>query len=145
MTTAHEYAKANGSRFEEQLIDLLKIKSISTLPECDADVQQAAEWVAADMRRIGLTTVEILPTGGHPVVYGEWSGAGSNAPTVLVYGHYDVQPAVKSDGWNNEPFEPVIDGGKIWARGSAMIKDRCWHSLRRLRHYWRTVASRTST
>ncbi len=130
MTTAHEYAKANGSRFEEQLIDLLKIKSISTLPECDADVQQAAEWVAADMRRIGLTTVEILPTGGHPVVYGEWSGAGSNAPTVLVYGHYDVQPAVKSDGWNNEPFEPVIHGGKIWARGSSDDKGQMLAQLK---------------
>jgi acetylornithine deacetylase/succinyl-diaminopimelate desuccinylase-like protein len=130
MTTAHEYAKANGSRFEEQLIDLLKIKSISTLPECDGDVQQAAEWVAADMRRIGLTTVEILPTGGHPVVYGEWSGAGSNAPTVLVYGHYDVQPAVKSDGWNNEPFEPVIQGGKIWARGSSDDKGQMLAQLK---------------
>ena len=84
MTNAHEYAKANGARFEQQLDDLLRIKSISTLPECKGDVQQAAEWVAADMKRIGLTTVEILPTGGHPVVYGEWSGAGSEALTVSV-------------------------------------------------------------
>ncbi len=81
MTTAHEYAKTNGAQFEKQLDDLLRIKSISTLPECKPDVQRAAEWVAADMRRIGLTTVEILPTGGHPVVYGEWLGAGSSATT----------------------------------------------------------------
>ncbi|MCA0458604.1 MAG: dipeptidase [Chloroflexi bacterium] len=119
MTTAHEYAKANSQQFEAQLVDLLRIKSISTLPECKDDVQQAAEWVAADMRRIGLTTVEILPTGGHPVVYGEWLGAGEGAKTLLVYGHYDVQPAVKADGWDNEPFDPVIHDGKIWARGSS--------------------------
>lgn len=119
MTNAHEYAKANSQQFETQLTDLLRIKSISTLPECKDDVQQAAEWVAADMRRIGLTTVEILPTGGHPVVYGEWLGAGEGAKTLLVYGHYDVQPAVKADGWDNEPFDPVIHDGKIWARGSS--------------------------
>ncbi len=130
MTKAHEYAKANSQQFEKQLDDLLRIKSISTLPECKGDVQQAAEWVAADMRRIGLTTVEILQTVGHPVVYGEWLGAGSDKPTVLVYGHYDVQPAVKSDGWDNEPFEPVIHDGKIWARGSSDDKGQMLAQLK---------------
>ena len=78
MANAHEYAKANSAQFEKQLDDLLRIKSISTLPECKPDVQKAAEWVAADMKRIGLTTVEILPTDGHPVVYGEWLGYGAS-------------------------------------------------------------------
>jgi len=130
MANVHEYAKANGSEFEKQLDDLLRIKSISTLPECKPDVQKAAEWVANDMKRIGLTNVEILPTGGHPVVYGEWLGAGSSAPTVLVYGHYDVQPAVKSDGWDNEPFDPVIHDGKIWARGSSDDKGQMLAQLK---------------
>src|SRR6185369_12652339 len=130
MANAHEYAKANGSQFEKQLDDLLRIKSISTLPECRPDVQKAAEWVATDMKRMGLTNVEILPTGGQPVVYGEWLGAGSSAPTVLVYGHYDVQPAVKSDGWDNEPFDPVIHDGKIWARGSSDDKGQMLAQLK---------------
>jgi len=130
MTNAHEYAKANSAQFEKQLDDLLRIPSVSTLPENKGDVQKAAEWVANDMKRIGLTNVEIIPTGGHPVVYGEWLDAGENAPTVLVYGHYDVQPAVKSDGWNNEPFDPVIHDGKIWARGSSDDKGQMLAQLK---------------
>ena len=130
MTTAHEYAKQNGQKFEEQLKDWLRIPSVSTLPEHKGDMKKAAEWLAADMRRVGFDSVEILPTKGHDVVYGEWFGAGADAPTVLVYGHYDVQPAVLSDGWDNEPFDPVVRGGKLYARGATDDKGQAFAQLK---------------
>lgn len=119
MTHPHDYVETNFKRFRAELDDLIRIRSISTDPAYDDEVQKAAVWVAADMQRIGLQKVEILPTGGHPVVYGEWLGAGADAPTLLIYGHYDVQPAARSDGWNSEPFEPTERDGFIFGRGSS--------------------------
>ncbi|MEO8607469.1 MAG: dipeptidase [Chloroflexota bacterium] len=130
MSTAQEFAKANGIRFRDQLKDLIRIPSVSTLPEHKVDIQKAADWLADDMRKIGFETIEIIPTAGHPVVYGEWLGAGKDAPTVLVYGHYDVQPAVKSDGWDSEPFEPVERDGKLYARGSSDDKGQVFAQLK---------------
>ncbi len=130
MSAAHDYAKEHALHFREQLNDLLRIPSISTLPERNADTQKAAEWLAADMRRAGLEKVEILPTAGHPVVYGEWLGAGADAPTVLVYGHYDVQPAVMEDGWDSDPFEPVERDGKLYARGSSDDKGQMFAQVK---------------
>lgn len=118
MTTPHDYARTHADRFKQEMIDLLAIPSVSTQPEHNADLDRAAEWIAANMRRIGMTTVEIHPTAWHPVVYGEWLGAGPNAPTVLVYGHYDVQPAEMADGWHSDPFTPTEREGKIYARGA---------------------------
>ena len=119
MKFAHEYADAHFDRFQEQMYELLRIRSVSTSPERSEDVRQAAAWLADDMRRIGLHDVEVIPTGGHPIVYGEWLGAGADAPTVLIYGHYDVQPAALEDGWHSDPFEPVERSGRIFARGSS--------------------------
>ncbi len=130
MPTPHEYAASQATRFREQLKDFIRIPSISTLPERSADVRRAAEWLAEDMRRIGFQTVEILPTNGHPVVYGEWLGAGPNAPTVLVYGHYDVQPAVISDGWDSDPFEPVERDGRLYARGASDDKGQVFAQVK---------------
>lgn len=118
MTTPHDYAQANAVRFKDQLKDLLRIPSISTQPEHHADVEKAAAWLAADLKRIGFQTVEIIQTNWHPVVYAEWLGAGADKPTVLVYGHYDVQPAAMSDGWRTDPFTPTEQDGKIFARGA---------------------------
>lgn len=118
MTSPHDYIEANASHFKEELKELLRIPSVSTLKEHNSDVQRAAEWIAGNLRKIGFNTVDIVPTHWHPVVYAEWLGAGENAPTVLVYGHYDVQPAVMEDGWKTSPFEPVEQDGKIFARGA---------------------------
>lgn len=126
MTNAHEYAKTNAERFRGELLDLIRIPSVSALPEHAGDVKRAAEWLAANMRQAGLKDVEVVPTPGHPVVYGEWLEAGSSAPTVLVYGHYDVQPAKMEDGWNTPPFEPTIRNGKIYARGSTDDKGQAF-------------------
>ncbi len=125
MPTPFEYAHDNAQSFTQQLLDLLRMPSVSTEPEHRGAVQEAANWIADNMKRAGLQNVAIMPTGeytpqkpSHPVVYGEWLGAGASAKTVLIYGHYDVQPAVKEDGWLNDPFEPTERDGKIFARGA---------------------------
>lgn len=99
------------------LEELLRIPSISADGERAADVRRAAEFVAGRLREGGVETAEVVPTDGHPIVYGEWLGA-PDQPTVLVYGHYDVQPVVDPSQWTTPPFEPVVRDGKIWARGS---------------------------
>lgn len=119
MAKAHEYAKVNAQKFRQQLYELLRIPSVSTDSERAGDVKRAAEWVASSLKQAGVNNVEVCPTEGHPVVYGEWLGAGKSAPTVLIYGHYDVQPADVTDGWDHEPFDPIERGGKIYARGSS--------------------------
>lgn len=99
------------------LEELLRIPSISADSERAGDVRKAAEFVAARLRDAGIEKAEVLATEGHPIVYGEWLGA-PGLPTVLVYGHYDVQPVVDPAEWTTPPFEPAIRDGKIWARGS---------------------------
>ena len=84
MTTPLEYAHEHAQEFRQQLHDLIRIPSVSTDPAHKADVKKAAEWVAAELKRVGANNVEIVPTEGHPVVYGDWLGAGTNAPTIRV-------------------------------------------------------------
>jgi acetylornithine deacetylase/succinyl-diaminopimelate desuccinylase-like protein len=115
---AIQHAKQNQQNYQDQLIDLLKIPSISTDSAYAKEVKRAGEWVVADMQRIGLTA-ELIETDRHPLVYGEWLGAGDDKPTVLFYGHYDVQPASLEDGWDNEPFDPTEKDGFIYARGAS--------------------------
>lgn len=129
MTSAHDYARDHAARFLGQLKDLIRIPSISTYPENAADVRRAADWLADDMRRIGLDA-EVVPTAGHPIVYGEWLGAGPGKPTVLIYGHYDVQPAELDAGWKTDPFEPVEKDGKLYARGSSDDKGQMFAQLK---------------
>lgn len=132
---ARTYAQQHGPAFREQLYELLRIPSISTDPQRKGDVQRAAEWLAADLRRIGVDKAEVLPTEGHPIVYAEWMGAGENAKTVLVYGHYDVQPAELADGWKSEPFEPEERDGFIYARGSSDDKGQVFAHVKALESY----------
>jgi acetylornithine deacetylase/succinyl-diaminopimelate desuccinylase-like protein len=91
-----------------------------------------ANWLAADMRRIGLENVQLMPTGGNPVVYGEWLHAGPDAHTVLLYGHYDVQPVGPSEKWETPPFEPTIRDGKVFARGASDNKGQIFSHLKAL-------------
>lgn len=130
MSDPHQFIDAQFDHFQAQLLDLLRIPGVSTLPERAGDIRRAAEWLASDLKRIGMSRVEIMPTPQHPIVYAEWMGAGENAPTVLIYGHYDVQPADKSDGWNSEPFEPVERNGFIIARGSSDDKGQVFAHIK---------------
>ncbi|MBP7409297.1 MAG: dipeptidase [Flavobacteriales bacterium] len=112
------YVKANEPRFLDELLDLLRIPSVSADPKYKADVARCADTVKQRMVEAGLDKVEICPTKGHPIVYGE-KIVDPTKPTVLVYGHYDVQPPDPLDLWHSGPFEPVIKEGMIYARGSA--------------------------
>ena len=110
-------------------LELLRIPSISTLPEHAGDCVRAAEWIAAELTRIGFDHVEVAPTAGHPIVYADWLHA-DGAPTILVYCHYDVQPVDPIDLWETAPFEPFIRDGLVVGRGSADDKGQLHMHLR---------------
>ncbi len=110
--------EAEPSQLKE-LSEWLRIPSVSTLPEHKEDVERAAAWLAQKMTSIGLDNVQIIPTGGHPIVYADWLHAGTGAPTVLVYGHYDVQPVDPLEMWTSPPFEPAVRGDDLFARGAS--------------------------
>lgn len=124
MNNPYEYAIANQDRFLEEYQELLRIRTISTQPQHAGDVARAAEWLQAMMLKIGMKRAEVIlmPEGRCPLVLGEWDGAGADAPTVLIYCHYDVQPAVVADGWDTEPFEPTIKDGRLYCRGAVDSK-----------------------
>src|SRR5438128_2080314 len=113
-----DFINVNRDRYLDELKALLAIPSISALPQHAADVRRCAEWCAGEMIRIGLQNVRLIDTPGNPVVYGDWLHA-AGAPTILFYGHYDVQPVDPLDLWQSPPFEATIRDGEIYARGSA--------------------------
>ncbi|HEY7030481.1 MAG TPA: dipeptidase [Thermomicrobiales bacterium] len=135
---ARQYSRANGQRFVQELYELLRIPSLSADPAHADDVRAAAEWLANHLRGLGAENVAVMPTAGHPVVYGEWLGAGPNKPIVLVYGHYDVVPAAMEDGWETPPFEPVEKDGKIYARGSTDDKGQLFIHVKAFESYKQT-------
>jgi acetylornithine deacetylase/succinyl-diaminopimelate desuccinylase-like protein len=112
------YLEANAEARLESLFELLRIPSISTLPEHAPDVRRAAGWIAAELTRIGLEHAEVSETSGHPIVYADWLHA-EGAPTILVYCHYDVQPVDPIELWETAPFEPFVRDGRVVGRGSA--------------------------
>src|SRR5438552_9656868 len=111
-----QFLLGNQSRIEQELFDFLRIPSVSAKSEHNGDTRRAAEWVKVSLDKIGVPA-KIYPTAGHPVVVGEWRNA-PGAPTVLIYGHYDVQPAEPLDLWTSPAFEPTVRDGKLFARGS---------------------------
>jgi acetylornithine deacetylase/succinyl-diaminopimelate desuccinylase-like protein len=116
-SSAVTYARENYPRFLDQLKALLRIPSVSTLPEHAGDCHFAAEVLAADLSRIGMENVRLIETEGHPLVYADWLHA-AGKPTALVYGHYDVQPPDPLDEWLSPPFEPTERNGNLYARGA---------------------------
>ncbi|MBY6276248.1 dipeptidase [Symbiobacterium thermophilum] len=115
------YLEEHQSRFLNEFLSLLRIPSISTDPAAAGAVRQAAEWVAERLRQAGMDGVRILETGGHPAVYGQWCGA-PGRPTVLIYGHFDVQPVDPLHLWTHPPFEPAVVDGRVYARGATDMK-----------------------
>lgn len=124
MTTenAIAYARQNNPQFLAELIGLCAIPSVSSLPAYKADILRLADLLASHLRLIGMHNVEILPTEGHPVVYADWLEAGPERPTVLFYGHYDVQPALDPAAWRTDPFGPVEKGENLYGRGTSDMK-----------------------
>jgi acetylornithine deacetylase/succinyl-diaminopimelate desuccinylase-like protein len=125
MQAIEEFIAKNQERFLAELFQFLRIPSISTLPEHKGDVARAAEFVAASLRSAGVENVEVIRTARHPLVYGDWLHAAGN-PTVLCYGHYDVQPPDPLDLWESPPFEPSLRNGNIYARGAADDKGQMY-------------------
>jgi acetylornithine deacetylase/succinyl-diaminopimelate desuccinylase-like protein len=115
----------------DELFDFLRIPSISARSEHNADTARAGEWLAQKMRDAGLQ-VSIESTPGHPIVLGEWRGAGADAPTVLIYGHYDVQPVEPLELWSSPPFEPTVRDGRVYARGSVDDKGQLFLHVKAL-------------
>ena len=112
----YEYLDANLSRYLAELIEFASIPSVSTDAAYATGMTEAARWMASQLANAGIHEVQILSTDGHPVVYGEWLGA-DGAPTILVYGHYDVQPPDPLDKWTTPPFEPQVREGRLYGRG----------------------------
>jgi acetylornithine deacetylase/succinyl-diaminopimelate desuccinylase-like protein len=116
--TWETYLEEQQPRYQEELLHFLSIPSISALPDYAEAVQQAARWVADRLTAAGLENVQVLPTGGHPVVYGEWLHA-PGKPTVMIYGHFDTQPADPLNLWTSPPFKPEVRNDRVYARGAS--------------------------
>jgi acetylornithine deacetylase/succinyl-diaminopimelate desuccinylase-like protein len=130
-SSAVAYARQNYPRFLNDLKALLRIPSISTLPEHNGDCLKAAEMLAAELKRIGMENVRLIETEVHPLVYADWLHA-AGKPTMLVYGHYDVQPPDPLDEWHTPPFEPTERNGNIYARGAVDDKGQVMAQVKAL-------------
>ncbi|MDZ7778596.1 MAG: dipeptidase [Gemmatimonadota bacterium] len=131
MSEPSRFIRERLARFRSELDDFLRIPSVSAKAEHDPDTRRAAEWLRDRLSAAGLEA-EVVETDRHPVVLGEWRGAGPDAPTVLVYGHYDVQPPEPLDEWTSPPFEPTEQDGRIYARGSADDKGQLYMHVKAL-------------
>ncbi|MBK7320240.1 dipeptidase [Candidatus Villigracilis affinis] len=125
---AIEYAHQNRERFSRELTEFIRIESVSTDDEYKPQVLKAAEWAADHLRKIGIENVALMPTGGHPVVYGDWLKR-PGAPTVLIYGHYDVQPVDPIELWETSPFEATVKGDYLFGRGTSDMKGQVMATL----------------
>jgi acetylornithine deacetylase/succinyl-diaminopimelate desuccinylase-like protein len=123
------FITANQDRMLTELSDFLRIPSISTYPDHAADCRRAADWLCAELNRLGCARVELIEGNGHPVVWAE-SPRVEGKPTLLIYGHYDVQPAEPLDEWHTPPFEPTVRNGKLFARGAADDKGQVYCLLK---------------
>ena len=130
------YARAKRQSHLDQLCDWLRIPSISTVPENKEDVRRAAQFAADKLTEIGFPRVDIDDTPGHPIVYAESTGL--DAPTLLIYGHFDVQPVDPLEEWTRPPFEPVVEGDNLYARGASDDKGQAFAVLAALESYLKT-------
>ncbi len=129
MSSISEYLERSRDRHLDELKDFLRIPSISAKSEHSGDMVTAASWLAERMLEAGLQSAEVIQTAGHPIVLGEWRGA-PGAQTLLVYGHYDVQPPEPLDEWDTPPFEPTVRDGNLYARGSVDDKGQLYLHLK---------------
>src|SRR5437870_9537986 len=134
MDNVIDFINVNRDRYLEELKAFLAIPSISALPQHAGDVKRCAEWCADEMRRIGLGNVRLIDTPGNPVAYGDWVAA-PGAPTILFYGHYDVQPVDPLDLWESPPFEATVRDGEMYARGSADDKGQVFMHFKAVEAY----------
>ncbi len=134
------YARQHRAEALADLQELLRIPSISTLPECKPDMQRAAQWLADKLGEVGLQNIKIMPTAGHPVVYADWLKAGPTLPTLLIYGHYDVQPVDPLNEWLTPPFEPTVKGDNLFGRGATDDKGQLYIHVAAVEAYLKSTA-----
>jgi acetylornithine deacetylase/succinyl-diaminopimelate desuccinylase-like protein len=134
------FGESNKDRYLSELKEFLAIPSVSSQSNHDADTRRCAEWVANQMRAIGMNNVQLFETEGHPVVYSEWLGA-QGKPTVLFYGHYDVQPVDPLNLWTSPPFEATVRDGNLYARGAADDKGQVYIHLKAIESYMKNAGS----
>jgi acetylornithine deacetylase/succinyl-diaminopimelate desuccinylase-like protein len=134
------YIKENENNYIEELKELLRIPSISTVQDNKEDIKRAANFVADKLKSAGMNRVEVYKTEGHPIVYGEWLGA-PGKPTIVIYGHYDVQPVDPIELWDSPPFDPVIKDGKIYARGATDDKGQMFMHIKTVEAFFKTQGS----
>jgi len=140
MNEVVDFINVNRDRYVEELKQYLAIPSISALPEHAADVRRAAEWTADALRTVGLQNVRLIDTPGNPVVYGDWLNA-PGKPTILFYGHYDVQPVDPVNLWTSPPFEATVRDGEIYARGAADDKGQVFMHIKAVEAHLRKMGS----
>lgn len=131
------YSRLNRARFVAELKDFIRFPSVSAQPQHAGDLKQCAEWLANHLRRIGMERVHVLQTSRHPLVYAEWLHA-TGRPTVLIYGHYDVQPPDPLQEWQSPPFEPAVRGDNLYGRGACDDKGQMFVHLKALEAYLQT-------
>src|SRR5512135_2591552 len=119
LNDALQYAEDHHAEFLSELKSFLSIPSISAISQHRADVEHAAHWLAEHFTSIGLEHAQVFPTNGHPIVTADWLHAGADKPTVLIYGHYDVQPIEPIELWQSDPFKPEVRDDYLFARGAA--------------------------
>lgn len=138
---ALNYLKENRSRLLEKMNEFLSIPSISTDSKYKSDVSRAADYIVTYLNEIGFDKAEKQETAGHPLVYGEYNGAGEDAPTVLFYGHYDVQPVDPLELWESDPFQPEVREGRLYARGASDDKGQVFMHLAVFEAFLKTEGS----
>ena len=131
LQSALAYARQHRPRFLAELKEFVRFATVASDPRRSADLKKCAAWLAGHLKRVGLDGVRIVPTGGQPAVYGAWKQA-PGRPTVLVYGHYDVQPADPLDEWHAPPFEPMVRGGNLYGRGACDDKGQLFAHVKAL-------------
>jgi acetylornithine deacetylase/succinyl-diaminopimelate desuccinylase-like protein len=135
------YVRAHRAQHLDELKQLLSIPSISAQPDHLPDMRRAAQWLADHLRSIGMTRAEVHLTAGHPIVLAEWLGAGRDRPTLLVYGHYDVQPVDPIDLWQSDPFRPEVRGDDLFGRGTSDDKGQLFAHLKAVEAFMRTIGA----
>ena len=131
------YAKAHHVRFVDELKEFIRFPSISAQPKYAKDVKKCANWLANHLKEIGVESVKVIPTGRHPIVYADWLNT-PGRPTVLIYGHYDVQPVDPVREWRFPPFEAWVDGNKLYGRGASDDKGQMFVHVKALESYLST-------
>ena len=140
-TDALTYARAQRKKFLEELKEFIRFASVSAQPRHADDTAKCAEWLADHLGGVGLEQVQVIPTARHPIVYGDWRHAPPGTPTILIYGHYDVQPAEPLEEWRSPPFEPFVRGHDIYGRGADDNKGQMLAHVKAIESFVNTVGA----